>query len=288
MLRVPRFLHRKKVLVATIIACTVLLVGASFFFILMRQNTSSATPSRAQQTADIPKQREIASSGQGVVASTPPKPKEMGIFNGADFKAVFDTYNFQNLAPLDSPPAITGNTDADAHIRALAEARGYTRHQMAAQWVDTQGFSLQAQAADGWTRLQAAAEQDGIYLQLVAGLRTYDIAQSMFVAALANRGVPTEEIAAGAYDAAVNAVLSNNAPPGYSRHQNGYVVDIGCGNAPGQMFGSTPCFQWLSDNNYWHAKDNGWIPSYPPDGPPQGPNPEPWEYIWVGRDTLLR
>lgn len=286
MLRVPRFFRRKKVLIAAIITSTVLATGAGFFFTRTRQHTPA--PDQTKQTA-VQKQREIASSGEGAAASTPPpKPKEMGIFNGADFKAIFDTYDFQNLAPLDSAPEITGDADADAHIRALAEARGYTRHRLATQWADIQGFSLQTPAAEAWTNLQTAAEQDGIYLQLVAGFRTYDIAQSMFTTALAKRDVPINQITSGDYDSAINAVLSNNAPPGYSRHQNGYVIDISCGNTPDQMFGGTPCFQWLSDNNYWHTKDNGWIPSYPPDGPPQGPNPEPWEYIWVGRDTLLR
>ena len=286
MLRVPRFTRRKNNLILTAIIAALLVVGGWFFFRPTQEHQSAVSTTGKDQQNE--QQREIASSGQGASISVPPKPKEMGIFNGADFKAVFDTYDFQNLAPLDTAPEITGNTEADNHIRTLAEARGYTRHRLATQWVDIQGFSLQSPAAEGWTKLQSAAEQDGIYLQLVAGFRTYDIAQAMFVAALANRDVATDQITSGAYDSDINAVLTNNAPPGYSRHQNGYVVDIGCGNTPDQLFGSTPCYQWLADNNYWHTKDNGWIPSYPPDGPAQGPNPEPWEYIWVGRDTLLR
>jgi len=31
----------------------------------------------------------------------------------------------------------------------------------------------------------------------------------------------------------------------------------------------------------------GFIPSYPENSGKQGPEPEPWEYVWVGEDVLL-
>ena len=52
-------------------------------------------------------------------------------------------------------------------------------------------------------------------------------------------------------------------------------------------FGSTPAFAWIAANNYENAKRFGFVPSYPPDATSQGPNPEPWEYVFVGDDVLF-
>src|SRR5690606_25521512 len=38
--------------------------------------------------------------------------------------------------------------------------------------------------------------------------------------------------------------------------------------------------------NYANAKRFGFIPSYPPDGGKQGPEPEPWEFVWVGVEVI--
>ncbi|MDP3984061.1 MAG: S-layer homology domain-containing protein, partial [Acidimicrobiia bacterium] len=52
-------------------------------------------------------------------------------------------------------------------------------------------------------------------------------------------------------------------------------------------FGSSPAFQWLAADNYYNDKRFGFNPSYPPDATRQGPNPVPWEYTWLGVETIL-
>ena len=74
------------------------------------------------------------------------------------------------------------------------------------------------------------------------------------------------------------------APPGYSRHHSGYTIDIS-GSTP--IFANSPGFDWISKDNYANSREFGFIPSYPPNTPNQGPNPEEWEYIWVGKDVLF-
>jgi len=87
-------------------------------------------------------------------------------------------------------------------------------------------------------------------------------------------------------DSELDGILATTAIPGYSRHHTGYTVDIGCGNEPAIAFELTVCFDWLSANNYKNAKTYGWIPSYPEGAGQQGPEPETWEYVWVGIDAL--
>jgi LAS superfamily LD-carboxypeptidase LdcB len=76
------------------------------------------------------------------------------------------------------------------------------------------------------------------------------------------------------------------AVPGYSRHHTGYTVDIACENQTTLSFIYTVCFKWLSQNNYERTKKFGWIPSYPEEAVLQGPEPESWEYVWVGIDAV--
>jgi LAS superfamily LD-carboxypeptidase LdcB len=97
---------------------------------------------------------------------------------------------------------------------------------------------------------------------------------------------PIEGIASGRYDAQVSQVLAMTAIPGYSRHHTGYTVDIACKNNPNASFVYTVCFQWLNADNYKNAKTYGWIPSYPDGAGQQGPDREPWEYVWVGVDAV--
>ena len=64
------------------------------------------------------------------------------------------------------------------------------------------------------------------------------------------------------------------------------VTDLGSGK-DFTDFGSTRAYEWLSSDNYLNAKRFGFIPSYPQGAGKQGPDPEPWEYVWVGEDRLL-
>ena len=92
-----------------------------------------------------------------------------------------------------------------------------------------------------------------------------------------------QEILDGVHDALLDNVLSRSAVPGFSKHHSGYAVDFGCGdNRLVFSFATTPCYQWLSADNFRNARRHGFIPSYPEGDLKQGPNPEPWEYVWIG------
>lgn len=147
-----------------------------------------------------------------------------------------------------------------------------------------EGFELQQKAVEPLLAMQAAAKKAGYTLSLTAAFRSVEYQRQLFVDRL---NASAEAIAAGTADAAVNTTLERTAPPGYSRHHNGFTVDFSCGAVGGESFLATGCYEWLSKNNFENAKNFGWIPSYPEGTHVTGPEPEAWEFVWVGRESLL-
>ncbi len=90
----------------------------------------------------------------------------------------------------------------------------------------------------------------------------------------------------GSSDDKIREILKTTAPPGYSRHHSGYTVDLACDSDPGVLFENSKCFEWISRDNYINIKKFGWIPSYPEGIKNQGPEPESWEYVWVGLSAV--
>ncbi len=215
--------------------------------------------------------------------------RKLKTFTGEQFKTLYNTFAYPNTAPINEHTPITGNVAADERIKTIAKERGYQMRSApitdAFQEVG-QGFQLQQRAAQPWLDLQAAARKDNIHLGLSAAYRSADEQTQIFLDRLAQTGIPVEGIATGAYDEQIVYVLKTAAIPGFSRHHTGYTIDIACEDQPASSFAYTVCFKWLSANNYEHAKNFGWIPSYPEETELQGPDPESWEYVWVGRATL--
>lgn len=238
-----------------------------------------------------PQPRRLAATPHKAVAATPkpqPKPKVIGTFTGDGFRALYEQHLYPHTEKITTPPPITGNDAADAHLQTIAQARGYKLRSLATGPFRTvDDLPLQPAAAAAWQVLKTTAQEEGINLRLVAGYRSFDDQQALFMRALTTASIPVSAIAGGANDAALNTIMQTISIPGYSKHHTGYTVDIGCNNTPG-TFVTTPCFQWLSLNNYANTKKTGWMPSYPPSSGEQGPMPEPWEYVWMGVDALTR
>jgi len=77
------------------------------------------------------------------------------------------------------------------------------------------------------------------------------------------------------------------APPGFSEHQTGWVLDIGDAQDPAAddnpLFEQTAAFTWLDR----HAKDFHFELSFPP-GNWQGVSYEPWHWRFVGTPEARR
>lgn len=224
---------------------------------------------------------------QQSIQEPPPKKGVLKTFTGTQFRDLYNNFAYPNTEYISDSTPITGNTDADKHIRILAERRGYIKRSAPV----TDNFKtvgddmvLQERAAVPWLEMQAAAKKDGHRITLTAAYRSAGEQKEIFLSRLGN--LQLSAVANGAYDSRITQVLSMTALPGYSRHHTGYTVDIGCENDPAVVFEKSACFDWLHADNYKNAKRFGWIPSYPEDVTEQGPEPESWEYVWVGLDAL--
>ena len=218
-------------------------------------------------------------------------------FSPNGFKYFYDNFQYGNLREASVAPHITGHTEADERIIKIAEKRGYRLRELADpdDLVFIDSHRLQPMAMTAWEKLKAEALSYGLELDLISGFRTVDRQREIFLDLLhraaedkTGRGFKDEEIAEGKADEAIEQILKDSSIPGYSKHHTGYTIDIvdaGSGK-PFTEFAQTKGYKWLSQNNYLNAKRFGFIPSYPPGATRQGPDPEAWEYVWVGTESL--
>ena len=125
---------------------------------------------------------------------------------------------------------------------------------------------MTAEACDAWNRMQAAAANDGIRLQLVSAFRSVDY----------QAGLIRRKLDAGQ---AVRDILAVSAAPGFSEHHTGRALDL---TTPGVAalepeFEDTEAFHWLAQ----HAGDHGFHLSYPA-GNHHGIAFEPWHWCYRG------
>jgi hypothetical protein len=134
---------------------------------------------------------------------------------------------------------------------------------------------MQPFAVAAWAELKAAAKSAGHTLLLRSAYRGHSTQVHILLRRLSSYT-----------DAAIDHRLRSVAVPGYSKHHTGYAIDI---TQPGYAltsFRNSPAYAWLAADNYANAKRYGWIPSYPPNATLQGPNPEAWEFTYVGADNI--
>lgn len=280
--RATRRGKRKAVFTSVVL---VVVVGILSWMTISRLSPSI---SKTENVAEKPKNEAVSQ-----LAVEPKTQDKLKTFTGVQFRDLYRSINYPNTQSFATPPEITGDLAADARIRTLAEQRGFVLTSVPVAPIEKSGEELtgeyqddllQPLASKAWKEIKAAAKKDGIAMSLISGYRSPKSQRDIFTQRLYSTGITANQIAAGYGDNAVNTTLSLTAVPGYSRHHTGYTIDIQCDD--GLAFGSSSCNQWISKNNYENAKKFGWIPSYPPDAGEQGPEPEPWEYVWVGPAAL--
>ncbi len=218
-----------------------------------------------------------------------PKKGTLKQFTPQEFRDLYNNFAYPNTELISEKTSITGNEALDDRIRTIAKDRGYTLRSApvtdAFREVEP-GMKLQERAAKPWLDLQTAAKNDGVTMNLSAAYRSASEQKDIFLSRFVPRNATPSQVAAGIFDSQIVSTLQMTAVPGYSRHHTGYTIDIMCDNNIYAVFTNTSCYQWLSKNNYENAKKRGWIPSYPEGTGQQGPEPEGWEYVWVGIDAL--
>lgn len=188
-------------------------------------------------------------------------------------------YAFATLPNLEAPnpePAITGDPSVDQRIWELAYQRGYQLQPSATELVSRHGLLMQELAADAWSGLRQAAAAAGHEMAIISAHRDLDEQRNIFNSRLQ-----------GTSDADIRMRLARAAPPGASRHHSGYVFDVREVGDTFGIFGETPSYEWLASGNYHNAMLFGFLPSYPPSITNVGPDPEPWEWVYVGQDVIF-
>lgn len=234
-------------------------------------------------------QQLVSEKNQNIDVQQPSvdKPKKLRIFTDNEFKVFYDQLLQPNLERVANPPSISGDVLADARIRDIAEQRGYRlRSSPSVELISVNGHSLHEAVLEPWRELKLAAFDKGLGLSIVSGYRSVDTQRGLFLSRLAASGTSVAQVSAGKSNDKVDEVLVTSSIPGYSKHHTGYTFDLLCAGYVFENFKSSPCNTWLVADNYKVAKEHGFIPSYPPLADSQGPDPEAWEYIYVGTDLL--
>jgi hypothetical protein len=204
---------------------------------------------------------------------------EFPTYTGDQFKALYDHAVRQvlpNLEPHGERLPVTGDEDLDNRIWEMATARGYVLRPAAGEDMGSaDGVAMQPQAAAAWMELKDAARVAGFGFVVSSAYRSPASQRIQFISKLS-----------GTSDEAIDSALTWYSIPGTSKHQSGYALDFRYRDGSFGEFRSTPDYAWLAEDNFYNAKRFGFIPSYPDDVADQGPNPEPWEFVWVGVDLI--
>jgi zinc D-Ala-D-Ala carboxypeptidase len=153
---------------------------------------------------------------------------------------------------------------------AIVDARGLPYHPEAEELVSigldilNREQRLTPAAADAWRAMQVAAAADSVQLLPVSGFRSVKD-QAAIIERKLERGL------------ALDAILTEIAPPGYSEHHSGRAIDIASAGSPPMTedFEQTPAFAWLGTN----AGRFGFVMSFPR-GNAYGYVFEPWHWCF--------
>ena len=126
---------------------------------------------------------------------------------------------------------------------------------------------LRRAAAAAWLQMQARAQAEGVVVQVVSAYRSLDY----------QVGLIRDKLEAGED---ILDILTRVAAPGFSEHQSGCALDLGCPDCDPvtDAFEGTPAHQWLTR----FATEFDFHLSYPRDNP-HGVVYEPWHWCFESR-----
>jgi len=245
-----------------------------------------------------PAREEIATTTEITLAATTTE-EEATIESSTIFTLFTDllsSVSFPNTVSQDKIVSITGDAVADDIIGSLAEDVGYVRQSVATSTlVVLEGYRVQPQVKSAWEEVKATALVSGIRLGIVSGHRIPEAQRALFIKYFreetkkdSKKQFTPKDITEGRADQTIIRTLTYTAPPGYSRHHTGYTIDIRDVDSGYSFyeFGKTRGYKWVSRNNYENVLKYGFIPSYPRGGRQGGPEPEPWELVWIGVENM--
>jgi LAS superfamily LD-carboxypeptidase LdcB len=220
--------------------------------------------------------------------------KKLKVFNAAEFLALSDsistiprpTWNKTIIAP-----------EVDANLYAIASKRGYKYRTEAdiSQLTGVTETDIKIDAKVELDKLIASGSKDGFNFKIASGYRNPDLQKIVFTSRLVTaclsilgRDCGLDDFRNGAANGPIEEVLKTSSVPAMSKHHTGLTADINevDGGALTE-FKNTKSYQYLSADNFFNAKKFGFVPSYPNGGKDMGPDPEEWEFVFVGIDKLI-
>jgi hypothetical protein len=240
--------------------------------------------------------------------------KANGLWNGEDgenflqfryftdegFNNYLTKLDFEKLFPtapiIKTIGVITSLPTVDTYIQAFGQKRGY----LVRKTIEPKGllpiesFSFFDQGVEFYSKMKENARSQGISFVVSSGFRDFEAQKLLWqeqynsVANTLLGRIPADsEILSGSVDEVLDKTMARVAAPGFSRHHTGMAMDLN-DEFTTKPFDQTPAFAWLSNNNYLNAKKFGFMPSYPKVelDIKFGPNPESWEYVFVGVGSL--
>jgi LAS superfamily LD-carboxypeptidase LdcB len=220
--------------------------------------------------------------------------KKLKVFNTAEFLALSDsistiprpTWNKTIIAP-----------EVDANLYNIASKRGY-KYRIEADVSKLTGVmetDINIDAKGELDKLIDNGAKDGNNFKIASGYRNPDLQKIVFTGRLATacstilgRDCILDDFRNGTANAPIEEVLKTSSVPAMSKHHTGLTADINEVNGGALTeFKNTKSYQYLSADNFFNAKRFGFVPSYPNGGKDMGPDPEEWEFVYVGIDKLL-
>jgi D-alanyl-D-alanine carboxypeptidase len=133
---------------------------------------------------------------------------------------------------------------------------------------------LAPEAAIAWKKMVTAAREDNVFIIPISGFRSIETQHQLFYGRVRRWG---------SQEAAARVI----APPGYSEHHTGYVIDLGDGRNRNlditTAFARSAAFRWLQKN----SQKFGFELSFPPNNF-QNISYEPWHWRFIGSPQAVQ
>ncbi len=218
---------------------------------------------------------------------------------GNEWKEVYENakLSYENVKNEDPAIDYFGNSKANEVAIKIAEKRGFTLRTLVNDenlLKPFEGQKLQNPMATALAEMFKEMKSNNLKVKLLSGFRGVQEQTQIFDEEFKsnsilenNKEYSAQEIAESKADKAINLTLDSIALPGYSRHHFGYTVDLTEEGTDYKKFENTKSYEWMSKDNFLNCKKYGIIPSYPKGVLDQGPEPESWEFVFVGTNNLL-
>jgi D-alanyl-D-alanine carboxypeptidase len=240
------------------------------------------------------------SIGNPPQSTTNPEIAKYKVFEGSQWKELYEKakLSYENVTSNYDGLNYFGDDNVNQVAIDLATKRGFTKRSLVAdqsQLVNVEGYLIQPKMAESIRGLFKEMRDNGLSITFLSGFRGIPEQSTVFGEEFykqsiinRNREISNQEILDRKADGVFNKSYDTVALPGYSRHHYGYTIDV---TEPGtyyKSFESTKAYEWMSKDNFYNVKKHGLIPSYPKGVEYQGPEPESWEFVYVGTENLLR